>query len=356
MKKLFLSLVAAIVVTTATYAQNTLVATLSHGDAVSMFYGSSALINAVEAAESGDVITLSGGKFTCANFTKAVSIMGTGVDAENPTIIGYTDYYGQYNSIAIPQDDNNRFSMEGCIVNLYYYINGNSLDNNLEITGNSSNLFFLKCRFLTCGISFSSSGTARFVNCDFPQFNLSGSGNVKFTNCYVEGFKNDADATSKAEFINCLLSGNFYNTKINRSSFVNCILFDDRSNSGYSLPSETSVMNCLAVGMAFGFNSVASPIDCYAVDHSEIPSIFKTYSSSKDRWNIEWFYPTAPYELTDDAKATYIGTDGKEVGLYGGQYPYNFTPNYPRINKLNVAKQTTADNKLSVEIEVSAAE
>ena len=62
------------------------------------------------------------------------------------------------------------------------------------------------------------------------------------------------------------------------------------------------------------------------------------------------------FELTDAAKAKYLGTDGTEVGMHGGVLPYDTTPSYPQITKMNVASKTTADGKLSVEIEVSAAE
>lgn len=61
-------------------------------------------------------------------------------------------------------------------------------------------------------------------------------------------------------------------------------------------------------------------------------------------------------DLTDEAKAQYKGSDGTQVGMYGGTLPFNTTPSYPQITKMNVAKKTTADGKLSVEIEVSAAQ
>lgn len=172
-------------------------------------------------------------------------------------------------------------------------------------------------------------------------------------------FTCEADASSKAEFLNCLYSGDSYGTKINRSSFVNCILKSGSTNNDmFGIPSETMAMNCLAIGSESFFNDVPSAIDCSAVNlyGQAIPTIFKEYTSFTDRWGSTWYSLTSPFELTDEAKAKYLGTDGKEIGLYGGQYPYDFTPNYPRITKLNVAKQTTADNKLSVDIEVSAAE
>ena len=59
-------------------------------------------------------------------------------------------------------------------------------------------------------------------------------------------------------------------------------------------------------------------------------------------------------DLTDEAKATYLGSDGTPVGMFGGSLPFSFTPTYPQITKMNVASKTTADGKLSVDIEVSA--
>ena len=62
------------------------------------------------------------------------------------------------------------------------------------------------------------------------------------------------------------------------------------------------------------------------------------------------------YELTDEAKTKYLGTDGKQIGIYGGSLPYEEDPTTPQITKCNVAAKSTADGKLSVDIEVKAAE
>ena len=85
MKKLFLSLVAAIVAATATYAQNSLIAVLSHEGEVSTFYGITALREAHDAAENGDVITLSSGTFNSCDITKAVTIRGAGMEVNSET-------------------------------------------------------------------------------------------------------------------------------------------------------------------------------------------------------------------------------------------------------------------------------
>ena len=86
MKKLFLCLVSLLTVTV-NYAQNTLVATLSHGENVQVFYGAKALVDAHNAAENGDIITLSSGNFSIASITKAVTIRGAGMyDSEDKSI------------------------------------------------------------------------------------------------------------------------------------------------------------------------------------------------------------------------------------------------------------------------------
>ena len=84
MKKLFLSLVA-LVMATMSYAQSTLVATLTHGDEIKMFYGAYALQQAHNAAANGDVINLSGGALQSVNIKKALTIRGAGCAEANST-------------------------------------------------------------------------------------------------------------------------------------------------------------------------------------------------------------------------------------------------------------------------------
>ena len=327
MKKLFYLLAMALMATTVSYAQNTLVATLSHESEVRMFYGPSALINAVGVAVSGDVITLSAGKFNAPTITSGITIRGAGAEAEKYTDIGGPD-------INIPSDDNNRCVIEGVRASLYI---------------NSGNLYCIKSVF-EYQISFGSSftGEAKFVNCNIGTFSLTGSGNVKLSNCTIGNFTNNQNTTSKADFFNCHLDVSS-STSFYKSSFVNCVLYYSTPGTGYtgSIPADASAMNCVYIKCAGG-----TIIDCYDVT---VPEVYANYSTSTDRWGGTIYYRDG-YELSDVAKTTYLGTDGKEVGIYGGQYPFNLTPTYPVITTLNVAKQATADNKLSVEIEVSAAE
>ena len=91
MKKLFLTLVLSIVSFGASFAQSSLVATLSHEGSTTAFYGAEALGNALNAAQNGDVITLSSGSFAAKNISKGVTIRGAGMSVgENgalPTVL-----------------------------------------------------------------------------------------------------------------------------------------------------------------------------------------------------------------------------------------------------------------------------
>ena len=80
---------------------------------------------------------------------------------------------------------------------------------------------------------------------------------------------------------------------------------------------------------------------------SDATTVFKTYTGG-DIIDGETF------ELTEEAKSKYLGDDGTQVGIYGGIYPYNPTTTAPQIKKFDVARKSTAEGKLQVDIEVSA--
>ena len=80
-----------------------------------------------------------------------------------------------------------------------------------------------------------------------------------------------------------------------------------------------------------------------------IKSVFKTYNGT------DGFSFNELYELTDEAKTKYIGTDGTQVGLHGGM-GFDLVPSTLQITKCEVAPRSTTDGKLSVSIEVGIPE
>lgn len=338
MKKLFFSLVA-LMVAAVSYAQNTLVATLSHGDDITMYYGTYALRDAHNAAVSGDVINLSGGAFQAVNITKGITLRGTGIDVASPTYIS-----GSF-TINVSTNDANRLSMEGIRCTGY-----------ITMKGSFNSPYFVKSAFYS--FSYDNSSTiknAMFADCRISNFySLYGSSTVQFINSYVNGFCNDNATNTAASFINCVIqsiSNGNYPGYIQNSQLLNCIIYQtcySGSNYGGGLSSTTIATKCVSIGYSNLFGAQAASTGNRGFSYNEFSKVFKSFTGS--------YSEAQQFELSDDAKTKYLGTDGTEVGMHGGVLPYDTTPSYPQITKMNVANKTTADGKLSVEIEVSAAE
>lgn len=321
MKKFFVYLMAVVamaVCSVSAFAQNTLVATLTHGDEVSMFYGTNALQQACSAATHGDVINLSGGKFQSTKITKAVAVRGTGIHDANPTYIvnGF--------EVEIPANVTEKLSFEGC-----------RITSMMTIKGTLSNAYFLKNSL--AGVSvYSSNGkmdNGMFVNCDVYGMSLYGQSTAQIINSYVEHFSNSGKLAS---FVNCVVNTSANPAIYKNSQFVSCIMYQ---TNGYCFPSTSTAINCVGLDAnkkAFRDMSLKENCSYAGMDIFQESNVWK--------------------DLTDEAKAKYLGIDGTPVGKFGGMIPYDMTPSYPQITKMNVAAKTTADGKLSVEIGVSAAQ
>lgn len=339
MRKLFLSLVVAIISTTNIFAQSTLVATLSHGTDITMFYGAYALQAAHEAAASGDIINLSGGSFQAVKITKSVILRGAGIDSDNPTCI-----VGDF-EINIPANDANRLSMEGI----------RCTGENINIFNTFCNPYFFKCQFYL-DIFFNSYGSSairksQFVCCKILGHIVeNGKDDVQFLNSYVGGINTSSSNKPTCTAMNCVIYED-NPADDNGCQFINCILFGGEDNDWAYFPSSSIATNCVFVNFPedpeegdYIFNEMQTT-KCKSSTFANVFKNFKgTYSDDQT------------FELTETAKTQLLGNDGTQVGMYGGIVPYNSTPSYPLITKMNVSNKTTADGKISVEIEVSAAQ
>lgn len=350
MKKLFFSLVAAMMCATASFAQGSLLATLSHDGEISVFYGSNALKTAVDAAENGDVITLSSGQFNAVNITKNITLRGAGMSISTDSINPHemTIIQGAF-SINVADSLSGRINMEG----LY---SGSDVTYN----GTLRNAQFLKCRFqrFLAGTNAVMTNTS-FIHCRFYNgVTLNGNSNAVFINSIVcSPISNQTSST--VEFDNCFVKYDAYSNISGRNAYTynvvnayykNCII----QNVGQSniIPSSCTAINCIGLGNSGIFNNMAAKNTTNKYVNT-ISSVFKTYNvTSGDTYiNDSW-----SFELTETAAQTYLGTDGTQVGVYGGNLPYSEDPTIPQITKCNVASKSTADGKLSVDIEVKAAE
>lgn len=328
MKKFFSLLIALMALSvTCAKAQTSLIATLNHEGTLSTFYGLTALQQAHEAAANGDVITLSSGTFASVDITKAITLRGAGMtmDAETqtePTVLSNTF------SIDIADETTQRLTIEGIYTSQIITIK------------NLKNAMFLKARFDY--IDVSSSGHAT---------------DLTFIHCRNTGrYNGNKNALNSASFINCIV----YSIYGHNYSFKNCIL--QNGNAQFSLPQYSEYKNSIILNpynrdntMSFYNNLYTNDSDAYKLTESNNTNIRVAKNDERIK-NLLKYSDDNDYKLTEEAKAIMKGTDGTEVGIYGGSLPYDPTPTNPQITKFNVASKTTADGKLSVDIEVKSAE
>lgn len=82
-------------------------------------------------------------------------------------------------------------------------------------------------------------------------------------------------------------------------------------------------------------------------------NVFMSVSDVFENWDGETIsYDPETYRLKSSVSDSIQGIDGSEVGIFGGFMPFDIRPDYSIIKRFNVANRTTADGKLSVDIEV----
>ena len=353
MKKFLVSL-ALLVATSAmsVFAQSNLVATLIHNGTVKAYYSGSALVQAYNAAANGDTIMLSAGTFQSVNIQKSLTIVGSGMHTDTIKNIFPTKLAGDFRIGVGESKTLSNLKLEGL------YHNG-VITFGLDYYNTLANCSFQKCRFREVrdnGMSGSyqtslyyrpTHRNTVFSNCIITydaSFNNQNQSNISFINSVVHNPDIASGTTPSMEFVNCIYISNWKDSslgEVGNSNFTNCLIITDKSKG--NLPIYANANRCVS-----NFNCFGNITDNTNAVVSGYTDLFKTYTGTYTDWET--------FELTDAAKAKYLGTDGTEVGIYGGFYPFSPETTMPKISKFNVAKKSTADGKLSVDIEVVAGE
>lgn len=333
MKKIFVLFALMLMTCISAFAQSSLIATLSHDGQIRAFYGGNALSQAHQAAVAGDIITLTGGSFSSITITKAITLRGAGMvgdpEAQTfPTQISGTCYIEVTDTI-------HRLVIEG--INFL---------NNVTLNKSLYRPYFQKCKFVR--VTGQPLIFASFMNCHIQTgIDVRNSG-ITAVNSYINNPAYSGN-NNVYEFLNCVLNvtsssysyGWIYNSTISNSIFVQNVNYGSLANSN-------TVYNCIATG-----NSVGNFFQNFNVGNnkvvSDISKVFKVFTGNNYVVDIS-------FELTDEAATTYLGTDGTQVGMYGGPLPFDPKISTLVISKCNVASKSTVDGKLSVEIEVSGVE
>ena len=319
--------------------------TLSHqGKETTFAYNK--ISDAVDAAEDGDTIFFSKGKFEGDfRLTKKIAFIGSGGDEQNGAGV-YTRYSNSKIIIAIP--DNTKLTarlFEGIHFynNHFYYqtdgienlvfkkccINGNDFSEEASI----KSMLFDRCFILNNFNYTPQKAIAR--NCKFRYLTISSNCTWQFINCTID----------PSNWTNSNYTGNF--CSILGGTFVNCIINNDNDDyTGFPLYDITNE----------DAKSKASFTNCLFYKPTEGKEIFNGATVE----NAMYYEASANNVLENFTKEqleanSFYGNDGTVVGCYGGKNPYTLTINKPVISssKVHFAKDT---KQVQIKMKVSTEE
>lgn len=351
MKKLF-TLFAMLTCMVVTYAQSPLVATLNHNDTISVYYGIDALKSAYSASVNGDVITLSSGGFNACDIYKEITIRGAGMEQDSINKIAPTVLIGDFevhSSGNVSSDCH--LTMEGI-----WHDGTIRVHSGYSPYHDLSYAQFIKCRLgdletahysSTKGDDHGCLWESKFVQCRIRRITCNGSATL--INCYAGSISYySTHHYMKFECINSVVGD--VGVNLVYSNFSNCVLVGtnplDASNMAYNCVSaysgsDTSNGYDLFKNLPYNLSNVA---------YNDVSRVFDT-----DTYHSGKYLDTDTYQLLDSIRTKHIGTDGTEIGMYGGALSFNPQNTMPKIKKFSVAPQSDGEGKLKVEIEVSAA-
>lgn len=324
-KKLFLVLVTALV-SISVFAQDVTLATLQQGETTQLFYGSDGFLKALDAANDGDVITLSAGTFHVKTITKAVKVFGAGYTLNVDKGI-YPTVLDRGFDIILPN------GKEGLL------LEGFCSYSNIETRGSIVAFTFRKLRVMNIIIGGQSK-------------------NGLIDQCRVAGWIYPDRTSDNLHITNTIAD------RIHENSTGAILTIE---NSIFGITSETTAL--------LRNNRIVSVYDSYSVQGS-LKNTCKAYNNSFKNGNsdglqmqsgnttvdditlfgreIASYSDQETYELTTSAKTTYLGTDGTQIGIYGGSSPFTITPSNPQIVLKKIDQKSTSDGKLNVSFKVEA--
>ena len=343
MKKTLLLVIATLAIGTL-YAQNE-IAILKHNDNLSAFYGTSALIEAMDSAVAGDVITLSSGSFGCSRVKKGVTVRGNGFEEDlvaggvMPTkVILQTSSWSSY----IPFSDSS-------IVEGIKFMSPVSLQGTKDVQ-------ISKCYL---GIDMSMSLRVVIVGCYITDGNTSSSTDAIISNS-IAYLRHGATALQVMNSIitceyNYLYNGNY-------GTFTNCIVMDNTSNN-----TQTACYNCIGINLGSSTNgffaNAINHLEFQNMTQAQQDSVMAAADVSHGNYNAssldEVFqtYRGGDYATRQNySLTTAFDTLISNLGVYNGMMPYTPFVNRPRYVRTNASPRTTLDGKLSVDIQVVTAE
>lgn len=308
---------------------------LHSGGNVSIFGGATAFADAYTAAVDGDIIYLPGGNLTYpGTIDKSLTIYGVG---HYPAATTATDKTLLTGNLSIGENADN-LHLEGIHLTGTLTFNTNAKVDDVVIK---------RCRL--GAINYPGDRTTpsenniileSVINTDVRvanTLNLIISNNIigdEFFNGYNTGITNNVFLTQNYHYYfrdtdNCNVTNNIF---VNSGYFIN-----NCNNNSFSY-------NLFINSPGFGANTFTN-------NHVNVDmtTVFQTMPSTD-------FEYTNDYSLLPAAQSTYLGFDGVQAGIYGGNYPFkvNSVPTNPAITAKSVSPQTDNNGEINVQITAEA--
>ncbi|MGD0710552.1 MAG: hypothetical protein ABR968_05165 [Bacteroidales bacterium] len=309
---------------------------LQHQGTTTLFSGTQPLQDAYTAAVSGDTLYLPGTTFSGLTITKQLVIYGTGHYPDSTTATGVS----VINGFSFDAGSDNSV-LEGV------KIAGNLNNNSYEVKVDSVTIS--RCH-ITGSIQLYSSyfdnTHPKCVNWKIKQSVVDGNidctdaSTIQISNNIIAGYINDIFESGLIANNVLLYFNNWLFTGVNSSLIQNNIILDNDiiNVCQFNLIQKNIFVYTPAMGTNTALNNF------YPVTQS---SIFVSQSGNS-------FDYSQDYHLA--SPSTYVGTDGHDIGIYGGMYPYKegAVPFNPHIISKSIPQNTDVNGHLNINIKVDA--
>lgn len=304
-------------------------ALLTHEGQTTVFRGADALINANNAATDGDLITLSEGQFTGTGIYKNITLRGSGMGVNGGKTTRLTvndDINGQYEyfSLRVSSPDGGGMLIEDI-----------SYDGEGIVIQGGNRIDLVRCNTaVRFGADINSVQDMRIINCFINSSidNSRGSDNKP----QIIGSVIDGNA-SGVQAVNCVLE-----KKGDKSVFVNCILTKDRY---FSSRKDITYDHCVII-----YELDESYDNYFDSDYADLQEHAPDCKMFKKATPV--FKEAGFYNLLDENATEWLGNDGTQVGIYGGNLPFDRASNVLSIKTLKVADKTDPEGILKLEVEI----
>ena len=303
MKKILFSLVLLCCAIAGRGQNDVSTATLQHGDEVKVFYGTEAFKQAVAAAEDGDAINLSAGEFYATDINKSLRIYGAGYEKIEEAGTERTYIRGGF-TLRASEDGLSGVRIEGM------HVNGE-----INTAGAVSDFHIIRCRLFNSNLAGSVTNS-EYLNCVMGQVDCK-SQNVQsliVKNSYISRVVN-VTLDSRVQVDHCIVYEDYSGTML----YTNSLLVNGFVGSS-AIGENSTVYNCVIVANLPGGRTQEN---CYVVPLNEIFADGNNYSYSPER----------TFELNQPE--VWIGTDGTQCGLYGGE-GWSKVPATPVLKNMTV--------------------